>query len=221
MTFKTATHFLCIITAFVFGAIVTPSAMAIPVFQNSAVVSNVTNSATFDSITSNGINLNGYTEDGIIVDVPDISFIGIDAFNTGSSQTAFHYGREGNNNWVTISMADGSSITALDFLLGDGYLGSTTNLLWETFVGTTSMGFGDLVLDKGTTVGWTDTSGFTSIRVAAHGENIVAFGELQAIALDNLNIDTTLATVPVPAAVWLFSSGVIGLIGVARRKSRV
>jgi len=29
---------------------------------------------------------------------------------------------------------------------------------------------------------------------------------------------TTLATIPVPAAVWLFGSGLVGLIGVARRK---
>ena len=34
-----------------------------------------------------------------------------------------------------------------------------------------------------------------------------------------LTIETTI--VPVPAAVWLFGSGLIGLIGVARRKSRV
>jgi hypothetical protein len=30
----------------------------------------------------------------------------------------------------------------------------------------------------------------------------------------------TPSAVPVPAAVWLFGSGLLGLIGVARRKSR-
>ncbi len=34
--------------------------------------------------------------------------------------------------------------------------------------------------------------------------------------IDNVNIDT--AVVPVPAAVWLFGSGLLGLIGIARRK---
>jgi hypothetical protein len=33
--------------------------------------------------------------------------------------------------------------------------------------------------------------------------------------------DVQWAVVPVPAAIWLFGSGLIGLIGVARRKSRV
>jgi hypothetical protein len=30
---------------------------------------------------------------------------------------------------------------------------------------------------------------------------------------------TSVSTVPVPAAVWLFGSGLLGLVGVARRKS--
>ena len=33
---------------------------------------------------------------------------------------------------------------------------------------------------------------------------------------DNLNFDRVV--VPVPAAVWLFGSGLLGLIGIARRK---
>ena len=39
------------------------------------------------------------------------------------------------------------------------------------------------------------------------------------VVLDNLSAVTTpVSTVPVPAAVWLFGSGLIGLIGFARRK---
>jgi hypothetical protein len=30
----------------------------------------------------------------------------------------------------------------------------------------------------------------------------------------------TVAAVPVPAAVWLFGSGLLGLVGIARRKKR-
>ena len=42
-------------------------------------------------------------------------------------------------------------------------------------------------------------------------------------AMDNMVIEAsnTPGSVPVPAAVWLFGSGLIGLIGVARRKARV
>ena len=34
----------------------------------------------------------------------------------------------------------------------------------------------------------------------------------------NCTFTRTVSNVPVPAAVWLFSSGLIGLVGVARRK---
>ena len=37
----------------------------------------------------------------------------------------------------------------------------------------------------------------------------------------NANIYTNVSAVPVPAAVWLFGSGLIGLIGLARRKAHV
>ena len=36
--------------------------------------------------------------------------------------------------------------------------------------------------------------------------------------IDNVSIITDVAAVPVPAAVWLFGSGLLGLVGVARRK---
>ena len=38
------------------------------------------------------------------------------------------------------------------------------------------------------------------------------------IAFDNLRIDFQAAAVPVPAAAWLFGSGLLGLIGVARKR---
>ena len=36
--------------------------------------------------------------------------------------------------------------------------------------------------------------------------------------IDNVSITADIAAVPVPAAVWLFGSGLLGLVGVARRK---
>ena len=35
----------------------------------------------------------------------------------------------------------------------------------------------------------------------------------------DMSIETVITTVPVPAAVWLFGSGLLGLVGVARRKA--
>jgi hypothetical protein len=40
-------------------------------------------------------------------------------------------------------------------------------------------------------------------------------------AMDNLRVSVTTQAAPLPAAVWLFGSGLLGLIGVARRKARM
>ncbi|VAW50130.1 hypothetical protein MNBD_GAMMA06-1852 [hydrothermal vent metagenome] len=48
--------------------------------------------------------------------------------------------------------------------------------------------------------------------------NIAALGDTGRV-LANYDFDLQLNEVPVPAAAWLFASGLIGLIGVSRRKS--
>ncbi len=169
---------------------------AAPVFTNSAVVNTVTNSATFDSLISNNLSLNAYTEDGISISVPDNTAVDFNAFNASGNTTAFHYGDGGNNSWVTISLTGGGLMSAIDFLLGDGWGNSTTNLIWETFNGASTTGFGNVVLSKGTTVGWTDSAGITSLRVAANTFGINAFGNYQAIALDDLRIGSASLLAP-------------------------
>ena len=56
----------------------------------------------------------------------------------------------------------------------------------------------------------------------------VTFTSSFAIALTNNSLEEitriqsiTIETIPIPAAVWLFGSGLLGLVGVARRKARV
>jgi len=53
-------------------------------------------------------------------------------------------------------------------------------------------------------------------------EATVAIWDFSATGLNNYNMSVTaagVAAVPVPAAIWLFGSGLIGLIGVVRRKA--
>ena len=65
-----------------------------------------------------------------------------------------------------------------------------------------------------------DTTGCSSS--SSSGEECIAedatTGDVTEAANRSGTIDFAVATVPVPAAVWLFGSGLLGLIGVARRK---
>lgn len=190
------------------------ASQAAPIFSNSGVVGSPTNVATFDSLNSDDLDLSAYTEDGIVVGVGDQSLVNFNAFNKLAHLTRFHFGRAGNESSVTISLADGGTIAALDFLLGDGFLGSTTNFYWETSRGGSTTGSGNAVLNKGSTVGWTDVDGFTSLRVAAFAIGEAAgFGEQQAIALDDVRIGAATSFVPIPEPGVLALLG-LGLLGV-------
>lgn len=59
-----------------------------------------------------------------------------------------------------------------------------------------------------------DVSGGVTLQLGATTGG--ASGSFADVFYDNVTIDVT--AVPVPAAVWLFGSGLIGLVGVARRK---
>jgi hypothetical protein len=45
-----------------------------------------------------------------------------------------------------------------------------------------------------------------------------AGGSTSFLEIDNVSVTADVSAVPVPAAVWLFGSGLLGLVGVARRK---
>jgi len=71
---------------------------------------------------------------------------------------------------------------------------------------------------SGVAFGWQDQSmsftataetQFLSFQVVPH-----TFGDRLSIGLDGVSI----SIIPIPAAIWLFGSGLIGLIGIARRK---
>ncbi len=52
--------------------------------------------------------------------------------------------------------------------------------------------------------------------ITATGSLHIFVSNIGSTGIDNINFDQTV--IPVPAAVWLFGSGLLGLIGVARRK---
>ena len=198
------------------------SADAATVFSTSSVVTSTDRNATFDSLISNGIDLTSYSEDSLFVTVGVPTFQGNTAFSSGDSRTtAFHYGSTGSLDYVSIRGTDGAIFTALDFLMGDGQTGDTTNLQWQTYLDGVLVGSAtESSLLKGFVYGWTDAGGFDELRVAAaHTETNPGFGLHQAIAIDDLRAQVSV--VPVPAAAWLFGTALIGLIGLGRRKSKV
>ena len=76
------------------------------------------------------------------------------------------------------------------------------------------------------TAGWTPYSWTTNLGPDVAGgvtlQLKASCGPVEGCGVDayfdNVTISTDVAAVPVPAAVWLFGSGLIGLVGVARRK---
>ena len=70
---------------------------------------------------------------------------------------------------------------------------------------------------SGSYVAGPDTSGGVTLQLnATCGADPGCFSNFQ---IDNVTISADLpSAVPVPAAVWLFGSGLLGLVGVARRK---
>ena len=93
-------------------------------------------------------------------------------------------------------------ILVQDFINPDIFVqNDTTNLPVEW--GTYTL---DLLLTEAQ-AGATLSFGFSATATGSNGS---------AVFYDNLNFDRVV--VPVPAAVWLFGSGLLGLVGVARRR---
>lgn len=50
--------------------------------------------------------------------------------------------------------------------------------------------------------------------------NMFLSGSNSQVDFNNIGFTATVSQIPLPAAIWLFGSGVLGLVGVARRKKR-
>lgn len=116
----------------------------------------------------------------------------------------------------TISFATGNPY-GNTFTVNAGDIAFTPN---EVFSGTPQLTLNAMNVDF-TTTGFSfyatdlDTSAtFNSYFSYFDGDDI----NMGLISGDWLNFSTTPVVVPVPAAVWLFGSGLLGLVGIARRR---
>jgi len=80
---------------------------------------------------------------------------------------------------------------------GEGFTDGIANFVWDGVYGHA------YTLDYRTTVEEGSPTGFSSVQFEYHFEG------------------TVVSAVPIPAAIWLFSSGMIGLLGFAKRKHHI
>ena len=178
-------------------------ALGVSVMMQSASAASVT------SITANGNNVNNY------FDAYGTSELGVEFVNLQSVQIDFDNGLAGQDDvWMSITNNSGTGWSGFDF----------------TLVGTGVGIFGPFTLENQT--GFISDFVFYNNDPANDLSKSVAltFDPLEYVGLWNVSgsIDTSLSStysliltptvVPVPAAVWLFGSGLLGLMGVARRR---
>lgn len=206
--------------AFVSLSSVTAEAVTVSIGAGSAV-SSIDRSATFDTIISDNISLSGYTEDGLKISSPGVSDVGVYAYSLDGSATGpmdkYFYNANGTTQYATITASDGVDIFGLEFHLGHTYISIPgAGVVWETYRNNVLTGAGVFTATRGDVIGWSDAAGFDELRVGAADPAYTSFGQLSVLVIDDLNVQVS--AVPLPAAAWLFGTGLLGLLGVARQR---
>ncbi len=148
----------------------------------------------------------------------DVSISGSDLSISGSAMDILQYAGESvddinpDQTFTLTGTMQADNLFDGSFSVGGGLLsGSFTNLDVKqvTFMGATT----------GSAAGYLDFTG-GSLQLGALGGNVLI--NWNGDANSNAGVISTgkleVSAVPVPAAVWLFGSGLLGLVGIARRK---
>ena len=185
-----------------------------------SAVGTADRAATFDAVTD-GTDLRGYTEDGLVVWRDDEAFVSFDPTGVsplGGFSGGFHYGNTGGP--VRIYASDGAVFRGLEFNFGNGYDLSNPNgnLSWEASLNGVVTGHGSVVVQRGSVVGFTGAGGFDLLRVSSpflREDPGALFVNREAIALDNVGV----SVVPLPPAAWL-GLGLLAGLGAMRQLRR-
>ena len=128
-----------------------------------------------------------------------------------------HWGQYRSNGDVTMA-----NTTATSTMIYTGLFGANSS--GNTISGHYSLGPGIYSLVVGGT-NMTDLAALLSHAIATNGDYTTPSGALtgynNARLARNFNIQFNVAPVPLPAAVWLFGSGLVGVIAFARRRMSV
>ena len=155
--------------------------------------------------------------------------VGVSPYSTDSAAngTVWQYGYSLDNRWMNenetgtgalYSLNSGDNL--LDTLGSDHFMTGATFRNGQEIAVNTASNTTDLLNSNG---GWDIGSGSINMSIDLTGTTLlgsdtIAFHWGPSCANDIIEGQAPLAAVPVPASIWLFGSGLIGLVGVSRRK---
>lgn len=216
------------------------SCATVQTFGSGSAVTSADRILTFNGLDylHNGTPLSGYLENEVYVRVSGDSLAGwgpgvqpyFNPFHTAldPATQAFYFPDGGSYEWTSIQTSDSKSIYALEFLYGNGWTtgdiygvpwgNSNAYLDWRTLKGGNVVSSGtvgpDPQLAVGTVLGFYDGNGFDELQLRCM-ISTSADPNLQALALDDLKIQTT--AVPEPATIGLGLS-IMVLLARSRRR---
>ncbi len=166
-----------------------------------------------EAVQYDGPTQAGYKKPGGIIGITDNNLNGsLTAQMLAGTETIWGSGFQGDVTYLTQTYTPGGTVYSFSS-------GSTAGNVWGTGTGNIA-GSTDLY-GQGA-----DTSGIglgtSAVLYGVTGNN--GTGQVQSYILGNLELTAdgtlkTLSAVPLPAAVWLFASGLLGLAGVGRRRA--
>lgn len=220
---------LCFLSLIILSG--TANAVTTSFFTGSQIATSVASGATSDTVSSSGY-LFTYTRDKLFTGYADGSGTPIGrpvaiSWPSGVEAQAVTVGPATGPAQITIQRIDGNVFDITSF---------TAKLLANTAATGASFevmpllngndGFANpLIFDAtgyyGNTFSYNDSPNYFGSTLSLKGFDTYTFSLFVDFALTGLTlVDASApAPVPVPAALWLFGSGLIGLIGVARRKA--
>lgn len=201
---------------FVLAASVSIGAQAAS-FNVGDLVASPTQINGFEGMTEYVTSNPTYTEDGIRVDQVNMGSV----WTTYGSSLGFPgvrswYANGGDYGYTQITQANGSDFGDVSVITGNGW-GSNKYLNYSLLNNGVEVLSGSTLQTSSAFPVSFIGGGYDTIRLSATealGQTPTS-GSFQALAIDQIKV----SAVPVPAAAWLLGSGLLGLIGVARRKA--
>lgn len=183
--------------------------------------------ATFDAVVS-GQDLSNYSENLLSITVPNVSFTDFDPTGgNGGFSGGFHYPSGGVNAFTVLTTTDAAPIFAAELSVGNGFSNPTSFIFYQAYLGTSIVSSGALTVPSGSVVTFSDTDGFSGIRLGAYSNLATAqtanSGTFQALALDNVRVNVS-GGVTVPEAgtfaLALPALAAVGAVAIARRRKK-